>query len=216
MPVATRQCAPTLLPGLPPTADPPRGVKKLPRPQMAQDLAKLVEAVEININIEIVVRSTPGGRDAQLPEPPPRPRMHSSGPRESRPCYGIVGGGGGGSSSGSPPVRSSPGAGGLGDARPAAPRRSAPATARTSHPPPQPRPRSRSHGGAVVEGEWWGGRMIIGIFPAAWLRPPSPEKTPPGRRQWRAAEGTGPAAPEPEGGSAMLWGSDAAAGDSGS
>ena len=40
-------------------------------------------------------------------------------------------------------------------------------------------------------------------LPPAYLRPPSPEKTPPGPT---ALTGAGPAAPEPEGGSAMLLG----------
>ena len=78
----------------------------------------------------------------------------------------------------------------------APPRRSAPATARPSHPPaaaaPLSVPESR---GREADQRWRGGSIIIRISPAA--------QRPLGR--WRWVRGAGPAGPEPEGeGSAKL------------
>ena len=96
---------------------------------------------------------------------------------------------------------------GLGDDRRAGLRRSAPATARTSHPPPQ----SRSRRIAGVERILRGGdhHNLTPDLP----RPPSREKNAPrDRRRRPGSERPAPAPPGAGGGSAMIGGSEPVAG----
>ena len=113
----------------------------------------------------------------------------------------------------------------------ASPLRSPPPRPSPPHPPPHPRPWSRRVAAVRRNGKGGGGRIIMGISPSArqlWSRsgdlgdgrgggasgrrpqlspasPTRPRRHAPGRGESRPRAGlAGPAAPEPEGGSAMV------------